>query len=118
MHVRMINKLLILFVISMFVLLSGSVYAENCTNDTDSDNICDDVDNCIDISNTGQNDTDNDGVGDACDNCINISNTGQNDTDNDGVGGACDNCKLISNPIQKLNNLLPWSVFLIQLEAI
>jgi len=35
--------------------------------DTDSDLICDDVDNCIDISNTDQFDTDVDGEGDLCD---------------------------------------------------
>ncbi len=37
----------------------------NCT-DTDGDGVCDDTDNCINISNPNQNDTDGDGIGDAC----------------------------------------------------
>jgi len=100
MRVQAINKILILFVISTFVLLSGGVYAENCTNDTDSDSICDGADNCININNTDQNDTDVDGVGDACDNCKLKANHNQNDTDNDGAGDACDNCINVSNPNQ------------------
>jgi len=118
------NKILIFFVIAGISVLCSCAYAENCTNDTDGDGICDDADNCITINNTDQNDTDNDGIGDACDNCIVISNPnqldkdndffgntcdncpglynpGQNDTDNDGVGDLCDNCPYTKNPGQE-----------------
>lgn len=36
-------------------------------NDVDGDWVCDDMDNCMDISNSDQLDTDEDGEGDACD---------------------------------------------------
>ena len=39
----------------------------NCISDTDSDGICDGIDNCILISNFDQLDTDSDGEGDVCD---------------------------------------------------
>ena len=39
----------------------------NCINDLDMDGSCDELDNCIDISNPDQIDSDNDGQGDACD---------------------------------------------------
>ena len=38
-----------------------------CINDTDSDAICDENDNCPNISNPDQLDSDNDGMGDECD---------------------------------------------------
>ena len=38
-----------------------------CLNDSDTDNVCDELDNCIAIENTDQADTDNDGEGDLCD---------------------------------------------------
>jgi hypothetical protein len=60
--------------------------------DTDSDGVCDDVDNCTAIANPGQEDADGDGVGDVCDNCVDTPNTDQADTDGDGVGDVCDNC--------------------------
>ena len=37
-----------------------------CT-DTDGDGICDNIDNCVNVSNPDQADIDNDGLGDACD---------------------------------------------------
>jgi len=95
------NKILILLAAIVFLVMSNSVYAENCTNDTDLDGICNNADNCISIKNPGQNDTDNDGVGDTCDNCPRVFNPGQNDTDNDGVGDTCDNCPIVFNPDQK-----------------
>jgi len=38
----------------------------DCLNDLDLDDVCDEEDNCIDISNTDQLDDDEDGEGDAC----------------------------------------------------
>ena len=98
-------------------------------SDVDSDQICDEDDNCVTTPNTDQADADGDdwgdvcdncsldynpdqadgdgdGVGDVCDNCLEVINplnpeTGeQNDDDGDGIGDACDNCRTISNPDQ------------------
>ena len=41
--------------------------------DTDSDDILDDVDNCVDIFNPNQDDLDADSIGDACDECDNLN---------------------------------------------
>ena len=71
--------------------------------DPDQDGVLSPVDNCPDVSNSGQTDTDGDGQGDACDgdddndtvvdggdNCPTTPNSGQTDTDGDGQGDACD----------------------------
>lgn len=82
--------------------------------DTDSDTVCDAVDNCPTTSNANQVDLDDDGVGDACDppatmscdglggdddldnwcrlydNCPETANVDQSDVDDDGIGDACD----------------------------
>ena len=39
----------------------------NCLNDFDSDEICDEEDNCFEIYNPDQSDFDCDGIGDTCD---------------------------------------------------
>lgn len=51
------------------------------------------VDQCISCAlscGTPPPDTDGDGVGDDVDNCLDVSNTDQRDTDNDGYGNLCD----------------------------
>ena len=76
---------------------------EGCEQDSDSDGIPDDEDNCPEIYNPDQTDTDGDGKGDKCDsdddgdgipdsydNCPLVSNPGQEDSDGDGIGDACD----------------------------
>ncbi len=59
--------------------------------DSDLDGVCDEFDNCIDISNPDQFDTDLDNIGDACDNCPTIFNPDQLDSNNNGIGDACEN---------------------------
>ncbi len=61
-------------------------------DDTDSDGICDNEDNCPNTENADQADTDNDGIGNVCDNCISIANSEQLDSDCDGIGDVCDVC--------------------------
>ena len=60
---------------------------ENCTStgpscpvdvekpDTDMDDVCDEIDLCVDIPDPGQDDADMDGVGDLCDPCTNDAGT-------------------------------------------
>ncbi|MBF25097.1 MAG: hypothetical protein CMP49_01070 [Flavobacteriales bacterium] len=77
---------------------TGCIYALNplfdcdgdCVNNSDSDSLCDEEDNCPYDTNTSQSDSDNDGVGNACDNCYSTYNPNQIDTDGDGEGDACD----------------------------
>jgi len=71
--------------------------------DSDSDGVPDDLDNCPAVYNPDQVDTDLDGFGDACDgdddgdgvldtedNCPLVANPDQADADEDGIGDACD----------------------------
>jgi len=51
--------------------------------DTDSDEVADINDNCVNIANSDQLDSDDDGTGDACDNCAAVVNGNQVDTDGD-----------------------------------
>jgi hypothetical protein len=75
--------------------------------DTDTDGIGDNGDNCPTVANPEQTDSNNDGIGDLCepqnsadtdsdtvldnaDNCPSIPNTDQADIDGDGIGDVCD----------------------------
>ena len=64
-------------------------------DDSDNDDVFDDVDNCLDLSNTNQADGDDDGIGDACDVCPAVADEEQLDSDEDGVGDACDPCVVL-----------------------
>ena len=75
-----------------FLEVNGETVSTACCDDSDSDDVCDQFDNCPSIANTDQADTDNDGIGDVCDNCPDDPNPGQEDTDVDLVADACDNC--------------------------
>lgn len=75
--------------------------ADVSSPDVDSDDACDDVDNCVGTSNPTQDDGDTDGVGDACDNCLTTCNPDQTDTDEDTAGGdACDACPAFDQAAQ------------------
>jgi len=62
------------------------------TDDADNDGVCDDVDNCLGLSDPDQSNADGDAFGDLCDNCVDIPNPDQIDSDADGNGDACDPC--------------------------
>jgi hypothetical protein len=59
------------------------------SQDSDSDELIDSVDNCPDCYNPAQGDTDFDFVGDSCDNCIFVWNPDQADSNGDGFGDVC-----------------------------
>ncbi|MCX6834745.1 MAG: SBBP repeat-containing protein [candidate division Zixibacteria bacterium] len=103
------------------------MYIMKFTCDIDDDGLCDVVDNCPALANSGQVDSDLDGVGDLCDDCTDsdadgygdpgfpvntcmqdncplASNPEQEDFDFDGVGNACDNCVSDFNPDQADRN--------------
>lgn len=72
------------------ITLGSETVISNCTevtipfnaNDSDSDGILNDVDNCPSTFNPDQKDSNNNGIGDVCD----------NDNDSDGVPNAIDSC--------------------------
>ncbi|XXX78225.1 choice-of-anchor L domain-containing protein [Sorangium sp. So ce134] len=71
-----------------------------CCVDTDADDVCDPVDNCVGVANPDQAEDDGDGLGNACDSCPTTANANQADADGDGVGDACDNCLTTANASQ------------------
>ena len=71
-----------------------------CADDGDEDDVPDEEDNCLSVSNPDQADTDGDGVGDACDICPNVADPDQENSDGDSLGDACDNCPQVDNESQ------------------
>ncbi len=82
---------------------TDALYYTHSCSDVDEDEVCDNIDNCPDDSNTSQHDNDGDGIGDTCDYCPNRPNNNNNniDTDGDGIGDVCDNCKYVRNSNQE-----------------
>ncbi len=78
----------------------GNGTLDFCFLDADGDTVPDNIDNCLNTSNTNQLDSDGDGIGNACDNCPNASNASQVNTDGDAFGNACDNCPSVANDDQ------------------
>ncbi len=91
-------------------IIPVTVVPETCP-DADNDGICDQLDNCVAMSNPDQADCDGDGVGDlceldsdadgvpdACDVCTGNDTTG--DTDGDGICDDIDNCVVVANSDQ------------------
>ena len=69
----------------------------DCLLDSDNDNDCNELDNCVNNYNPNQLNSDGDLYGNACDNCPYVANSSQSDNDDDTVGNACDNCPDVSN---------------------
>ena len=69
--------------------LDGDAFGDACDSDIDGDG----VDNTLDAfpnDSTESSDSDSDNVGDNTDNCINAANFDQSDIDSDTLGDACD----------------------------
>ncbi len=85
-----------------FFWVNGETVSMNCCDDTDSDGLCDEFDNCPLVANPDQADVDDDGTGDLCDdddadgiidindNCPGLWNPWQEDNDGDGIGNHCE----------------------------
>lgn len=71
-------------------------------SDDDDDGLCNDEDNCLDVTNADQLNSDWDSMGDVCDPC---PFDAMNDEDADGVCGDVDNCEFTPNPNQSDNDL-------------
>jgi formylglycine-generating enzyme required for sulfatase activity len=91
------QRIIHIFLVTAMMLAILGVYECPYIGDTDKDGIKDDVDNCLEVSNSDQKDTDGDKVGDVCDNC---PLDDQNDVDKDTICGDVDNCPLVVNKEQ------------------
>ena len=76
--------------------------------DRDEDGVLDGLDNCAEVSNSGQQDTDADARGNVCDNCVAKANASQSDVDADGTGDSCDH-QCVGGQTTTLASLLPIS---------
>ncbi|MBU0481179.1 MAG: tandem-95 repeat protein [Proteobacteria bacterium] len=76
--------------------------------DSDSDGVCDSLDNCPTVVNSYQTNSDADGLGDACDNCPAVDNLDQADANCDGIGDAC-SASMTSAPTDLSATVLPGS---------
>ena len=72
-----------------FVVAGEIVVSLQACHDTDVDDVCAAIDNCLSVQNADQSDADGDGFGDACDTC---PHDASNDLDADGLCGDVDKC--------------------------
>ncbi len=79
--------------------MASTISVEVCQEDSDSDGVADDQDNCPAVANASQTDTDGDGLGDPCD-----DDTTYPDTDGDGITDNIDNCRITPNSDQADSN--------------
>jgi len=78
----------------------SDAFVAKLVEDKDDDLVADFLDNCPDVSNTGQTNSDTDDLGDACDNCPTVDNPEQINSDTDSHGDLCDNCPNTHNEEQ------------------
>jgi uncharacterized protein YcfL len=89
--------------VSVKVTTGGGNPCANQGGDSDGDGICNNVDNCPNVSNPDQKDSNNNGIGDACEFVSPCADQG-GDTDGDSVCDNKDNCPNVYNPDQKDSN--------------
>jgi peroxiredoxin len=90
-YLRILSTLLGVSLMTLFLMNPACVDpCRNSGGDTDSDTICDYVDNCPHVTNPDQADTDKDGAGDLCDNCEGVANGALTNVDGDAYGDLCD----------------------------
>ncbi len=73
--------------------------------DSDGDEICDSIDNCISTPNNDQANNDKDKFGNVCDNCPNTPNDDQKDSNNNGIGDACEGSYLLVCDVNNNNQI-------------
>jgi hypothetical protein len=95
----MSRKMLFVLIIGLFMLCGQATCP---IQDTDSDGVFDNKDNCDQVANPEQKDYDGDDLGDVCDNCPDAANEDQADTDKNGVGDACEVPVITSTPVETI----------------